>query len=182
MFTCEEMENEGRKKLTSFLKWRGFDEIYPTYDKYDALDMYGVSPNGKAVVFEIKVRTKLENKYGVPYKDLILEPKKRNDLLKAVEEYELNGGYYASFYENTLWLFDVSDVPFTANTMPMPHHSTGTTHPIIQKEVYHIAFDNAWVFTATDLENNEWVCTHTPNYRRRKNETTNTKEKTNQKG
>lgn len=88
-----ESEKKGRSMLHTFCQSRNaVGESATTL--YYPIDYYAEFSNGKTYAFEVKVRD-LKN-----YSDVMLSVNKVEALTKEVEKHNLDGAYYACFYEN----------------------------------------------------------------------------------
>lgn len=168
----EEAEAIGRTKLTSYLQQMGFDKIEKNKYFFGRSDVYG-EKNGKRYIFEIKVRDKI-------YNDWIIEDGKMEALKIQKYDNNIDGVFYATFYDNNLYLYDVDSTPYSSSTI----HAYNTTMGIgeqhkVNKYVHHYGFNNAWIYK---YQNNSWDMISTPDFRKEEkhNEATNRKEKTNQ--
>lgn len=167
-----EREEMGRKKLESFLRQMKFTKIEKNKYFFGRSDLYG-EKNGKRYIFEIKVRDKI-------YNDWIIEDGKMEALKIQKYDNNIDGVFYATFYDNNLYLYDVDSTPYSSSTI----HAYNTTMGIgeqhkVNKYVHHYGFNNAWIFK---YQNNSWNMISTPQFiKEERNETANRKEKTNQK-
>ena len=171
----EEAEAIGRNKLTSYLQQMGFDKIEECKGLLNQTDMYA-EKKGKKYVFEIKVRNR-------KFSDWIIEPNKMETLQIRKYDYDLDGAFYVTFYDDYMYLYDVENTPYSSSTIYADNTTIGIgwkhKHKV-NKYVHHYGFNNAWIYK---YQNNSWDMISIPDFKKEEhNETANTKEKTNQKG
>ena len=172
--SVNEREQMGRKKLETFLKQMNFDKIEENKYFYSRSDMYG-EKNGKKYIFEIKVRDKI-------YKDWIIEDSKMQALKIQKYDNDADGVFYATFYNDKLYLYDVDSTPYSSSTIYTDYTTMGMGgHHKVNKYVHHYGFNNAWTYK---YQNNSWDLISTPDFRKEEkhNETADRKEKTTKKG
>lgn len=145
-------ENDGRERLTSVLTQYGFDKIIPTTNRYDEVDMYARIEDRK-YVFEIKIRSKI-------YDEMLISTNKITAIDDRIQRYNLNGGFYACFYENSLYLFDTVHCPKRIGYQYCPKTTSGSDNTYVEKEVCYFNIENAWKFDYTD----KWDLTNKPKY------------------
>jgi hypothetical protein len=130
---------------------------------YNSIDYYAEFANGKTYAFEVKVRD-LKN-----YKTVILSTNKVEALKNEVEKHNLNGAYYACFYEDgrKVLFFDVINTqPISREFKMIPKTTAGDDNNLVEREVYHYNIKDG---ISMVLKNNRY------NYA---NDKKNTKEKT----
>lgn len=153
MDTFDIREMEGRERLANFLTQNGVQKIVPTTNKYDEVDMYARIKD-KKYVFEIKVRSKI-------YDEIILSTNKVVAIEDRIKRYDLDGGFYACFYENSLYLFDTVHCPKRLGYQYCPKTTSGYDNHYVQREVYYFDIKDAYKY---EYSNNTWSNTYTPQY------------------
>ena len=99
-------ENEGRKLLESLLiQTKNASNWRPTTGKYDHVDGF-YNLNDKKIVVEIKTRSA---KYA-DYSTHLMELDKYMNLTKAMIDNKCFTGFYACFFENILYLYDLRNM------------------------------------------------------------------------
>lgn len=156
-------EVSGRTRLVSWLQSQNCTNITPSFGEYNEVDMFATSAGGNGCVFEVKER-RLFNLAGVRYPDVILSINKVCALMYASRNYNCPGAFYACFDVDspTLYLFDIWKVNLSLrNKMNIRQTTCGWTAPV-ERDVYHLSFDDAYVYCETLA--NGWYCVRTPKY------------------
>ena len=133
-----ESERKGRSMLHTFCQSRNaIGESATTL--YYPIDYYAEFKNGKTYAFEVKVRD-LKN-----YKTVILSTNKVEALKSEMEKHNLDGAYYACFYDDgrKVLFFDVVNTqPLWRELKMIPKTTDGEDKEKVEREVYHYRIED----------------------------------------
>ena len=157
MSKFEESERKGRNLLHSFLQ-----HLHPVMEQdtqlYDEVDYYAWFSE-KSAVFEVKVRNLINKFTGKVYDEILLSVNKVEALIDRCVKYGLNAGYYACFFENKLYLFNVDKTPKRKGQQWCPRTTAGDNHDLVLKPVYYFKTADAFIY---ENEGNVWKLIQKP--------------------
>lgn len=145
-------ETIGRTQFESLLNQaKNANYWQPTTDKYNHVDGYFYLDNKKIVV-EIKTRDK---KYA-DYPTHLMELDKYMNLTKAMVDHNCFTGYYANFFEDTLYLYDLRNIN-TINCKITERYVSRTTVEDNGKKMKKFLELPAKLAKVFKKENNKWI-------------------------
>lgn len=154
-------ELDGRGRLKTFLDQVGTQKQVPTTKKYDEVDYYALLNSGKKYVFEIKVRNLIDKWTGKVYDEILLGENKVKAIDDRISRFNLDGGYYACFFDNYLYLFDTVHTPKRISTQFCPKTTAGYDHTMQEKPVYYFKTVDAFKY---EFKNNKWTLISRPKF------------------
>lgn len=140
-------EERGRVLLNSLLEQLGFTNIEET-DIFDRVDCYAQKGNAR-VCFEVKVRNLIDRKTGKLYDESMLEVSKIAAIMERVKEKHLNGGFYACFFQNKAFIYNLQGIKYRRAQIMCPYRTAGDNHLVMKDIVYFKTLD-AKIFEQID--------------------------------
>lgn len=135
----------GRGSFASFLKQLNVDDCYFPQEigcPFDCVFFF----KGKKYLVEIKVREKL-------YNDFVLEKKKYEAVLNKEKEEQADGSFYAVFYGNKLFLYNLHKITAKTQMMMLNEKTFQSREKKVNKEVFLLPQKDAVQFQLLD----KWV-------------------------
>ena len=144
----EENERKGRALLNSLLEQLGFTNIEETTGTFDRVDCYAQKGNAK-VCFEVKVRNLIDRKTGKIYEESMLEVSKVVAIMKNVKEKHLDGGFYACFFQNKAFIYNLRGIKYRRDQTMCPFKTSGNNRLVMKDVIYFKTLD-ARIFEQID--------------------------------
>lgn len=144
----EENERKGRALLNSLLEQLGFTNIEETTGTFDRVDCYAQKGNAK-VCFEVKVRNLIDRKTGKIYEESMLEVSKVAAIMKKVKEKHLDGGFYACFFQNKAFIYNLRGIKYRRDQTLCPFKTSGNNRLVLKDVIYFKTLD-ARIFEQID--------------------------------